>query len=58
MVRQKLSMSEIAIARRAEAIGKGPGPCKEAPDAKTGVGGMAKPLNFRCQQIDDGNRQQ
>ena len=45
MARQKLSMSEIPIARRAEAIGRGPGPWKEALDPKNGVGGMAKPLN-------------
>ena len=45
MARQKLSMSEIPIARRAEAIGRGPGPWKEAPDPKNGVGGMAKPFN-------------
>ena len=42
MARQKLSTSEIPIARRAEAIGRGPGPWKEAPDPKNGVGGMAK----------------
>mgnify|MGYP003331758927 CR=1 FL=1 len=44
MARQKLSMSEIPIARRAEAIGRGPGAWKEAPDLKNGVGGMAKPF--------------
>ena len=44
MARQKLSMSEIPIARRAEAIGRGPGPWKEAPDPKIGVGSMAKPF--------------
>ena len=32
MARQKLSTSEIPIAWRAEAIGRGPGPWKEAPD--------------------------
>ena len=45
MARQKLSISEILVARRAEAIGRGPGAWKEAPDPKIGVGGMAKPLN-------------
>ena len=45
MARQKLSMSEIPIARRHEAIGRGPGPWKEAPDPKKGIGGMAKPSN-------------
>ena len=45
MARQKLSTSEIPIARRAEAIGRGPGPWKEAPDHKNGVGGMEKPVN-------------
>ena len=47
MARQKLSMSEINIAGRAEALERGPGPWKEAPDPKNGVGGMAKPLNMR-----------
>ena len=46
MARQKLSMSEIPIARRAEAIGRGPGPWKEALDPKNGVEGMAKPFNY------------
>ena len=46
MARQKLSTSEIPIARRAEAIGRGPGPWKEAPDPKNGVGGMAKPFEY------------
>ena len=45
MARQKLSMSGIPIARRAEAIGRGPGPWKEAQDPTNGVGGMAKLLN-------------
>ena len=44
MARQKLSTSEICIAGRDEAIGRGPGPWKEAPDPKIGVGGMAKPF--------------
>ena len=44
MARQKLSMSEIPIARRAEAIGRDPGPWEEAPDPKNGFGGMAKPF--------------
>ena len=49
MARQKLTMGEINIAERAEAIGRGAGPSKEAPDPKKlttdpkiGVGGMAK----------------
>ena len=46
MAHQKLSMSETPIAGRDEAIGRGPGPWKEAPDPKNGVGGMAKP--FKC----------
>ena len=46
MARQKLSTSEIPIARRAEAIGRGPGSWKEAPDPKNGVGGMAKPFKY------------
>ena len=53
MARQKLSTSEINIGRRAGAIGRGPRPWKEAPDPKncspdpkSGVGGMAKPLNL------------
>ena len=51
MARQKLSMSEIPIARRAEAIGRGPGPWKEAPDPKNGVGGMAKPLKYISEAV-------
>ena len=39
-------MSVIPIARRAEAIGRGPGPWKEAPDPNNGVGGMAKPFKL------------
>ena len=46
MARQKLSTREIPIARRDEAIGRGPGPWKAAPDPKNGVGGMAKPCKF------------
>ena len=46
MARQKLSMSATPIAGRDEAIGRGPGPWKEAPDPKNGVGGMAKPFKF------------
>ena len=44
MARLKLSMSATPIAGRDEVIGMGPGPWKEAPDPKNGVGGMAKPF--------------
>ena len=46
MACQKLSINEIPIARGAEAIGRGPGPWKEAPDPKNRVGGMAKRLGI------------
>ena len=51
MARQKLSMSEIPIAGRDEEIGRGPGPWKEAPDPKNGVGGMAKPFKYENQFV-------
>ena len=42
-------MSEIPIAGRDEAVGRGPGPWKEAPDPKNGASGMAKPLKNTSQ---------